>query len=77
MVNIGAYARGTNAEIDAAITSMPAINGFLRQDVGDPQFLEQSMHQLRALAQLADGAAAQQGEPPMPSGQNGVAPQRG
>ena len=62
MVNIGAYARGTNAEIDAAITSMPAINGFLRQDVGDPQFLEQSMHQLRALAQLADGAAAQQGE---------------
>jgi flagellum-specific ATP synthase len=77
MVNIGAYARGTNAEIDAAITSMPAINNFLRQDVGDPQFLEQSMQQLRALAQLAEGAAAQQGEPPVPSGQNGVAPQRG
>jgi len=77
MVNIGAYARGTNAEIDAAIISMPAINSFLRQDVGDPQFLEQSMQQLRALAQLAEGAAAQQGEPPVPSGQNGVAPQRG
>lgn len=77
MVNIGAYARGTNAEIDAAIISMPAINDFLKQDVGDPQFLDQSMQQLRALAQLAEGAAAQQGAPIMSPGQNGVPPMRG
>lgn len=50
MVNIGAYARGSNPEIDEAIAAMPAINSFLRQEVGDPQSLEQSMEQLRALA---------------------------
>lgn len=49
MVNIGAYARGSNPEIDEAIAAMPAINAFLCQDVGDPQNLEQSMAQLRAL----------------------------
>ena len=78
MVNIGAYAKGTNAEIDAAIESMPAINSFLRQDVGDPQFLEPSMQQLRTLAQLAEAAASPmaQAAPGMPQGQGGVAPLR-
>ena len=51
MVNIGAYAKGSNPEIDEAIAAMPAINAFLRQEVGDPQTVEQSMKQLRALAQ--------------------------
>lgn len=51
MVNIGAYARGSNPEIDEAIQAMPAINAFLKQDVGDPQTVEESMKQLRALAQ--------------------------
>ncbi|MCR5562949.1 MAG: FliI/YscN family ATPase [Desulfovibrio sp.] len=50
MVNIGAYARGSNAEIDAAIDNMPAINDFLCQDVGDPFFVEDCMAQMRALA---------------------------
>lgn len=53
MVNIGAYARGSNPEIDEAINSMPAINAFLCQDVDDPQDLESSMAQLRALAGVA------------------------
>ena len=53
MVNIGAYAKGSNPEIDEAIASMPAINAFLRQDVGEPQNLEQSMQQMRALAGAA------------------------
>lgn len=52
MVNIGAYARGSNAEIDEAIAAMPDINAFLCQDVGDPQFLEQCMAQMRALAEV-------------------------
>ena len=50
MVNIGAYTKGANPEIDAAIEGMPAINAFLRQDVGDPQSVEQSMAQMRELA---------------------------
>ena len=50
MVNIGAYAKGSNPEIDEAISAMPAINAFLCQEVGDPQNLEQSMAQLRELA---------------------------
>ena len=58
MVNIGAYAKGSNAEIDEAIAVMPAINAFLCQDVGDPQFLEQCMQQMRELAQ-----AGQPGQP--------------
>ena len=60
------------------IESMPAINSFLRQDVGDPQFLEPSMQQLRALAQLAEAAASPvaQTAPGMPQGQGGVAPLR-
>lgn len=63
MVNIGAYAKGSNPEIDEAIQSMPAINAFLCQDVGDPQDVEQSMTQLRALA----GVGVQpQGKPAPP-----------
>jgi len=78
MVNIGAYARGTNAEIDAAIAKMPLINAFLRQDVGEPQYVEDCMAQMRALADMDDG---QQGDPsgnpqggmPVPQQPNGVA----
>ncbi|MDR3073839.1 MAG: FliI/YscN family ATPase [Deltaproteobacteria bacterium] len=50
MVNIGAYARGSNPEIDKAIAMVPAINSFLRQDVADGQTLEESYSQLKKLA---------------------------
>lgn len=70
MINIGAYAKGSNPEIDAAIGKMPDINAFLRQDVGEPQFVEQCMAQMRALADMGD---AQQGMP-VPAQPNGVAP---
>lgn len=50
MVNIGAYAKGSNPEIDEAIASMPAINAFLKQDVGEPQTVGESMKKLRELA---------------------------
>lgn len=66
MVNIGAYAKGSNPEIDEAISAMPAINAFLCQDVGDPQDLEQSMSQLRALA------ASEQAPAPHPVPQKGM-----
>ncbi len=52
MINIGAYAHGSNPDIDKAITLVPEINKFLRQDVTDCQTLAQSFTQLRALAAL-------------------------
>lgn len=66
MVNIGAYARGSNPEIDEAIAAMPAINAFLCQDVTDPQDLQQSMEQLRALAGSELAAAAQPAQRGLP-----------
>ncbi|MCC8194939.1 MAG: FliI/YscN family ATPase [Deltaproteobacteria bacterium] len=50
MVNIGAYAQGSNPEIDKAIELVPAINAFLRQDVEDGQSLEESYARLGKLA---------------------------
>ena len=50
MVNIGAYTRGNNPEIDEAIANMPQINDFLCQDVGESQTVEESMEKLRVLA---------------------------
>ncbi len=50
MINIGAYAQGANADIDAAIIKMPHINTFLCQEIDDQQTLEQSMQALRLLA---------------------------
>jgi len=65
MVNIGAYAKGSNPEIDEAIATMPAINAFLCQDVGNRQDLEQSMSKLRELAG-SDEAHPQAGMPAPP-----------
>ncbi|MHC1712695.1 MAG: FliI/YscN family ATPase [Solidesulfovibrio sp.] len=49
MVNIGAYARGANPEIDRAIDMINPINDFLRQDVGDSQNLEESFNAIMTL----------------------------
>lgn len=62
MVNIGAYARGSNPEIDEAISSMPAINAFLKQDVSEPQTVEESMKKLR---ELASGSGQDRPIPPI------------
>ena len=52
MVNIGAYARGSNPEIDKAIDIVPEINVFLKQDVEEGQTLEESYAKLQHLAGL-------------------------
>lgn len=49
MVNIGAYARGANAEIDRAIDMIEPINAFLRQDVAESQGLEDCFQAIRTL----------------------------
>ena len=72
MINIGAYARGSNPEIDEAIAKMPAINAFLRQDVAEPEFLEGCMQKLRDLAASGQGAPGQPGLPGKPPVQPGL-----
>lgn len=42
MVNIGAYARGANADIDRAIDMIDPINAFLRQDVAESSTLDET-----------------------------------
>ena len=49
MVNIGAYARGANPEIDRAIDMIGPINTFLRQDVAESQVLEECFQAVIAL----------------------------
>ena len=46
MINIGAYSRGSNPEIDAAIASIGAINAYLQQPVEDCRTIEQSWQEL-------------------------------
>lgn len=52
MINIGAYAEGSNPEIDKAIETMPQINGFLQQNVSDGVTLEEGIEALQNLAAL-------------------------
>ena len=49
MVNIGAYARGANAEIDRAIDMIEPINGFLRQEVAESQTLDECFAAIKTL----------------------------
>lgn len=72
MINIGAYARGSNPEIDEAIAKMPAINAFLRQDVAEPEFLDSCMQKLRDLAASGQPAPPQPGMPGKPPVQPGM-----
>ncbi|NBC29185.1 MAG: FliI/YscN family ATPase, partial [Spirochaetes bacterium] len=52
LINVGAYVRGTNAEIDAAIDKMPAINAFLQQEIDERVTAEDTMHGLFELAEI-------------------------
>lgn len=55
MVNIGAYAQGSNPDIDTAINMVPQINQFLQQAVTEPCPLEESFAQMRQLAGVQEG----------------------
>ncbi len=52
LINVGAYVRGTNAEIDAAIDKMPAINAFLQQEIDERVTAEDTMQGLFELAEI-------------------------
>ncbi len=49
LINVGAYERGSDERIDAAIEAMPALEAFLRQDMNTPVSLEQSLSDLMTL----------------------------
>lgn len=54
LVRIGAYAKGSSREVDTAIELMPAIDGLLRQAVGDAgEFEEARLALLRLGNELA------------------------
>jgi flagellum-specific ATP synthase len=52
LINIGAYKRGSNPRIDAAVDRVDAINQFLRQRAEDPSQLSITHQQLIELARL-------------------------
>jgi flagellum-specific ATP synthase len=56
LINVGAYAAGSNREIDEALAKLPAINAFLRQGVTDKANVEDMRAQL---LEILNGPATQ------------------
>ena len=54
LINIGAYAHGSNADCDVAIALKPRIDAFLRQEVQEKAGYPETC---RALLELAQAAA--------------------
>ena len=54
LINLGAYARGSNAEVDEALEKMPAINRFLRQTVADGSDFDNTSAMLRGLIETGE-----------------------
>jgi len=48
LINIGAYAKGSNPKIDDAIRHLDSINKFLQQGIKEKVTLEQTIEQLKA-----------------------------
>ncbi|RDW17835.1 flagellar protein export ATPase FliI [Oceanobacillus chungangensis] len=49
LINIGAYKRGTNQEIDRSISYYPSIQAFLKQDVFEYKTLSESIETMKVL----------------------------
>lgn len=60
MVNIGAYAKGSNPEIDRALTLIGPIRDYLTQTVGEGANLTQSFEAAKELVSTQNQAAGQQ-----------------
>jgi FliI/YscN family ATPase len=65
LISIGAYRRGSNRVVDAAIDLVGEFNAFLRQRVDEPSNVEQARDMLIALQRRA--LARQQVSPPAPA----------
>lgn len=57
LINVGAYAQGSNAEIDESIEKIPAINEFLRQQITERAMIEDTRERLLSIAGRASYAA--------------------
>mgnify|MGYP005833483721 FL=1 len=55
LINVGAYVRGTNPEIDNAITLMPVIREFLMQRIDEKAPLEETRRRLLEIAATLEG----------------------
>jgi flagellum-specific ATP synthase len=55
LISVGAYEAGSDDQIDVAISAMPALNQFLRQDMNTRVTLEQSLQDLEMLFPAHDG----------------------
>ncbi|HED09076.1 MAG TPA: flagellar protein export ATPase FliI [Caldithrix abyssi] len=53
LINIGAYTRGSNKQIDAAIDNIENINRFLKQEIGEGNSYLSMMDQLRKISARA------------------------
>lgn len=58
LINIGAYHRGANLQIDAALDRMDAINRFLRQGIYEKTSYAETMARLQAITSGGDSDAA-------------------
>ncbi len=58
LINIGAYVRGSNARIDAALDVMPQIEAFLRQRADEPSALETTLAGLQEIANALQASGA-------------------
>ncbi|MCG7949532.1 MAG: flagellum-specific ATP synthase FliI, partial [Candidatus Thiodiazotropha taylori] len=65
LISVGAYESGSDEQIDIAISAMPALNEFLRQDMHTPVTLAQSLEDLETLF-----PAEPEPEAEMPAGLN-------
>ncbi|WP_248580341.1 FliI/YscN family ATPase [Nocardioides sp. InS609-2] len=57
LVEIGAYVNGADVDADAAISAMPAMDAFLRQDMDDASPLDTTWAQLRDVVGTGAGVA--------------------
>lgn len=49
LINVGAYAKGRNPDLDRAVELKPLIDGFLRQDVEDARTFEETVEELHRI----------------------------
>ncbi len=63
MIRLGAYRRGSDPEVDAAIQMYPAIEGVISQRIDEAVDLEQSYDQLAAALRIEDWRNTLEGKP--------------
>ena len=59
LINVGAYVRGSNTDIDEAIDKVPEINTFLRQGIEERCELSDTQSALRKISASADAGSAE------------------